>query len=122
MVYINYTLEVFNFLVAAQGEVDRSSPPADAYLVIYSVIDKASFQRAEDELGRLQDYDLLRARPAILVANKVDLVRSRAVSAQGEEYSLLMCSKRINVLTKIIKREYVLDMIYFTYDSSYTIF
>lgn len=67
-----------------QGEIDKSSSPADAYIVMYSVIDKASFQKAEDELGRLQDYELLRARPAILVANKVDLVRSRAVSTQGQ--------------------------------------
>ncbi|XP_054285799.1 GTP-binding protein GEM-like isoform X2 [Macrosteles quadrilineatus] len=75
-----------------KGEVDRSSPPADAYIVMYSVIDKASFQRAEDELGRLQDYDLLRARPAILVANKVDLVRSRAVNAQDGK--CLACTYR----------------------------
>jgi len=50
---------------------------------MYSVIDKASFQRAETELARLQDWELVRSRPAILVGNKVDLVRSRAVSSQG---------------------------------------
>ncbi|KAJ4432005.1 hypothetical protein ANN_20619, partial [Periplaneta americana] len=64
-------------------ELDRSNPP-DAFVVMYSVIDKASFQRAETELARLQDWELLRSRPAILVGNKVDLVRSRAVSSQGE--------------------------------------
>ncbi|KAG8316071.1 hypothetical protein J6590_059457 [Homalodisca vitripennis] len=74
------------------GEVDKTSAPADAYVVMYSVIDKASFQRAEDEMGRLQDYDLLRARPAILVANKVDLVRSRAVSSQDGK--CLACTYR----------------------------
>lgn len=56
---------------------------------MYSVIDKASFQRAEDELSRLQDFDLLRSRPAILVANKVDLARSRAVSSQGTGFYYL---------------------------------
>lgn len=56
---------------------------ADAYVIMYSVIDKASFQRAEAELTRLHDSDQLRNKPAILVANKVDLVRSRAVSSQG---------------------------------------
>lgn len=65
-----------------QGEIDKTIP-ADAYVVMYSVIDKASFQRAEDELGKLQDMEVLRSRPAIVVANKVDLVRSRAVSSQG---------------------------------------
>ncbi len=30
-----------------------------------------------------QDMDLIRTRPVILVANKIDLARSRAVSSQG---------------------------------------
>lgn len=51
--------------------------------MLFSVVDKASFLKAEAELTRLQDADLLRARPAILVANKIDLARSRAVSTQG---------------------------------------
>jgi GTPase SAR1 family protein len=66
-----------------QEELDRADPP-DAFVIMYSVIDKASFQRAETELARLQDWDLVRSRPAILVGNKVDLVRSRAVSSQGK--------------------------------------
>lgn len=57
---------------------------ADAYLVVYSVVDKSSFTRAEQILSYLQDKDLIRARPVILVANKIDLARSRAISAQGE--------------------------------------
>jgi len=55
---------------------------------MYSVIDKASFQRAETELARLQDWELVRSRPAILVGNKVDLVRSRAVSTQGTSWRI----------------------------------
>ena len=47
------------------------------------MIDKDSFLRAETELAHLQDADLLRTKPAILVANKIDLARSRAVSPQG---------------------------------------
>ncbi|XP_043278949.1 GTP-binding protein RAD isoform X2 [Venturia canescens] len=57
-------------------------PHPDAFVIMYSVIDKASFQRAEEYLARLHDQDLLRGRPAILVGNKVDLVRSRSVSTQ----------------------------------------
>ncbi|PSN37506.1 hypothetical protein C0J52_19977, partial [Blattella germanica] len=68
-------------LANTKVELDRSNPP-DAFVVMYSVIDKASFQKAETELARLQDWELLRSRPAILVGNKVDLVRSRAVSTQ----------------------------------------
>lgn len=64
-------------------EIDRSNPP-DAFVILYSVVDKASFLKAEIELTKLQDADLLRSRPAIIVANKIDLARSRAVSAQGK--------------------------------------
>ena len=64
-------------------ELDKIPHP-DAFVIMYSVIDKASFQRAEEYLSRLHDQDLLRGRPAILVGNKVDLVRSRSVSTQGK--------------------------------------
>lgn len=57
---------------------------ADAFLVVYSCVDKESFTRSKQIMSRLQDMDLLRTRPIILVANKIDLARSRAVSAQGE--------------------------------------
>lgn len=66
-----------------QTEFEKMPLP-DAFVVMYSVIDKASFQRAEEYLARLHDQDLLRGRPAILVGNKVDLVRSRVVSPQGK--------------------------------------
>ncbi|XP_020285306.1 GTP-binding protein RAD [Pseudomyrmex gracilis] len=67
-------------------------PLPDAFVVMYSVIDKASFQRAEEYLARLHDQDLLRGRPAILVGNKIDLVRSRVVSPQDGK--CLACTYR----------------------------
>ncbi|XP_041987773.1 GTP-binding protein REM 1 [Aricia agestis] len=66
---------------SVKEEIDRCEPP-DAFVIIYSVVDKSSFTRAEQELIRLLDTDLLRARPALLVGNKIDLARSRAVSTQ----------------------------------------
>jgi GTPase SAR1 family protein len=63
-----------------QGTIDG----CDAFLVIYSVVDKASFTRAEYFLSLLQDLDLLRSRCCILVGNKIDLARSRAISSQGK--------------------------------------
>lgn len=66
--------------LSSQEELEQ----ADAFLVVYSCIDKESFTRAKHILSRLQDMDLLRHRPTILVANKIDLARSRAVSAQGK--------------------------------------
>ncbi|KAL1516663.1 hypothetical protein ABEB36_000546 [Hypothenemus hampei] len=71
-------------------EIDRMNPP-DAFVVLYSVVDKASFLKAETELNRLQDLDLLRCRPAILVGNKIDLARSRAVSTQDGKCLACTC-------------------------------
>ncbi|XP_032665858.1 uncharacterized protein LOC116841696 isoform X2 [Odontomachus brunneus] len=74
-----------------KSELDKMPLP-DAFVVMYSVIDKASFQRAEEYLARLHDQDVLRGRPAILVGNKVDLVRSRVVSPQDGK--CLACTYR----------------------------
>lgn len=59
------------------------SKPADAYLVIFSVVDKNSFETAETILKNLREHEMLRSRPVILVGNKVDMARSREVTAQG---------------------------------------
>lgn len=56
----------------------------DAFVVVYSVVDKASFTQAEQLFSMLMDSELIRTRPVILVANKIDLARSRAVSSQGK--------------------------------------
>ncbi|MCL4125145.1 UNVERIFIED_CONTAM: hypothetical protein GTU68_049541 [Idotea baltica] len=50
------------------------------WLVVYSVTDKSSFQRAAEDLGKLQAANLIKGRVAILAGNKCELVRSRAVS------------------------------------------
>ncbi|KAK7082808.1 hypothetical protein SK128_019832 [Halocaridina rubra] len=62
-----------------QNEMARS-PPADGWMIVYSITDKASFQRAGEEMSRLNSGGLLRGRALILVANKCELVRSRAVN------------------------------------------
>ncbi|KAF7263712.1 hypothetical protein GWI33_001322 [Rhynchophorus ferrugineus] len=67
--------------LGSSKEINRTNPP-DAFVVLYSVVDKASFLKAEAELTRLQDLELLRSRPAIVAANKIDLARSRTVSTQ----------------------------------------
>lgn len=63
--------------------MNRNELP-DAFVMMYSVIDKTSFKTTEDELARLQNWDALRSRALIVVGNKIDLVRSRAVSTQGK--------------------------------------
>lgn len=66
------------------GSVDEMEEltKMDAFLVVYSVVDKATFNQAEQLLNMLHNMDLTRTRPTILVANKIDLARSRSVSAQ----------------------------------------
>lgn len=70
--------------ISLQEQIDG----CDGFLVIYSVVDKASFTRAEYFLSLLQDMDLLRSRCCILVGNKIDLARSRAISSQGKGTNL----------------------------------
>ncbi|XP_071552198.1 uncharacterized protein Rgk3 isoform X2 [Panulirus ornatus] len=62
-----------------QSEISRVTL-TDGWLIMYSITDKASFQRASEELSRLQTQGLLRGRAIVLVANKCELVRSRAVT------------------------------------------
>lgn len=56
----------------------------DAYVIVYSVTDKGSFEKASElriQLRRARQTDDV---PIILVGNKSDLVRSREVSVDGE--------------------------------------
>ncbi|CRK95398.1 CLUMA_CG008695, isoform A [Clunio marinus] len=79
------------FITDNSGDKDQIDG-CDAFLVIYSVVDKASFTRAEYFLSLLQDMDLLRSRCCILVGNKIDLARSRAISSQDGK--CLACTYR----------------------------
>lgn len=76
----------------------------DAFLVVYSVVDKASFTRAEYFLSILQDMDLLRSRCCILVGNKIDLARSRAISSQGESTPSVLYIHYANLILHLVLR------------------
>ncbi|XP_057377784.1 uncharacterized protein LOC130699531 [Daphnia carinata] len=82
---------VFTYCSNIKVEMNRNELP-DAFVMMYSVIDKTSFKTTEDELARLQNWDALRSRALILVGNKIDLVRSRAVSTQDGK--CLACAYR----------------------------
>ncbi|KAL4142716.1 hypothetical protein QTP88_005126 [Uroleucon formosanum] len=75
---------------------------ADAYLVIFSVVDKNSFETAETILKNLREHEMLRSRPAILVGNKVDMARSREVTAQVSG-SIWIDLDQINAVPIVIK-------------------
>ncbi|GAB6025898.1 GTP binding protein overexpressed in skeletal muscle, variant 2 [Chamberlinius hualienensis] len=55
------------------------------YVVVYSITDRNSFQRAEDILSYLWKGDYMRSKAVILAGNKTDLVRSRVVSTEGQK-------------------------------------
>lgn len=58
---------------------------ADAYLLLYSITDRASFLRASELRITLRRFCPARYTPIILVGNKCDLVRRREVPTSGKK-------------------------------------
>jgi len=56
-------------------------------------VDRNSFQKIETELRRIQELEFLRNKAIVVVGNKIDLARSRAVSTQGEKIGSLKAIK-----------------------------
>lgn len=67
---------------------ERYMQTGDAFLLLYSVTDRASFLRASELRINLRRFRPAQHTPIILVGNKCDLVRRREVSVTGEETSL----------------------------------
>jgi len=57
----------------------------DAYLIVYSITDRASFEKASELRIQLRRARQKEDIPIILVGNKSDLVRCREVSVAGKE-------------------------------------
>lgn len=55
----------------------------DAYLIVYSITDRASFEKASELRIQLRRARQTEDIPIILVGNKSDLVRCREVSVSG---------------------------------------
>ncbi|XP_014681058.1 PREDICTED: GTP-binding protein REM 1-like [Priapulus caudatus] len=53
---------------------------SDGYVIVYSITERTTFERAVDVLYTLHQYDEIKYKAAILVGNKSDLARSRVVS------------------------------------------
>lgn len=71
---------------------ERYMQTGDAYLLLYSVTDRASFLRASELRITLRRFRPAQHTPIILVGNKCDLVRRREVSVSGEQtQSLSFC-------------------------------
>ena len=63
---------------------DQCMRMGDAYIIVYSVTDKASFEKASELRIQLRRARQSENIPIILVGNKSDLVRSREVSVDGK--------------------------------------
>ncbi len=64
---------------------------ADAYIVIYSVTDRETFDDAVDVMYEIRKAKDRQNKPIILVANKQDVVRNKNVSPEGRSY-ITYCS------------------------------
>ncbi|XP_071038506.1 uncharacterized protein [Parasteatoda tepidariorum] len=62
----------------------------DAYIVVYSITDRNSFEKAIDILFKLRDRGCTINKAVILVGNKSDLVRTRAITV--DEAKSIACS------------------------------
>lgn len=60
----------------------------DAYIIVYSVTDKSSFEKASELRIQLRRARQSENIPIILVGNKSDLVRSREVSVDGKSLNI----------------------------------
>lgn len=67
--------------MCSQGDHDCSMHSGDAYLLLYSITDRASFLRASELRIILRRCRPAEHTPIILVGNKCDLVRRREVSS-----------------------------------------
>ena len=61
-----------------------------AVIVAYSIIDRASYHEAEKILNYLWKMSYNETKGIILVANKIDLERSRVISHEGKYMSVFM--------------------------------
>ncbi|ROT70608.1 hypothetical protein C7M84_011107 [Penaeus vannamei] len=78
MIFIDITLLVGPRLGQVEQYLSTFEP--HAFVVTYSVVERRSFQRAEEVLQLLWRLDVMTNRGVILVANKTDIVRSRSVT------------------------------------------
>ncbi len=69
----------------------KCSVTGDAYIVVYSITDRQSFQTAVQLIKNIREKELAdseisikRYTPIILVGNKSDLVRKRAVTKESK--------------------------------------
>ncbi len=87
MLSINFAMHnLFSLFLKdnSQWLKDQCMRMGDAYIIVYSVTDKSSFEKASELRIQLRRARQSENIPIILVGNKSDLVRSREVSIDGK--------------------------------------
>ena len=70
------------FLKIKPSSVFEITKDNDAFIIVYSISDKSSFQVAIEILKSIRTSEA-KNQPVILVGNKSDLVRKRSISREG---------------------------------------
>ncbi|CAG2195998.1 GTP-binding protein GEM-like [Mytilus edulis] len=96
-VQLNGEESTLEFLDSRENEINLESIQADAYLVIFSIAHRDTFDVASDLLSELR-VDLGSDRPIVLVGNKLDLVRKRKVNTEeAQDVSTVYDAKYMEV-------------------------
>ena len=74
----------FGIFIFIKVENQISTYNPEGYMVVYAVDDENSVVVAEQILSYLKSEDIIENQAVILVANKIDLVRSREISSAGK--------------------------------------
>ncbi|KAF2353562.1 Small GTPase superfamily [Trinorchestia longiramus] len=81
----SYESEIVFVNVSSMEEFqEETCQDVAGWVVVYSITDKASFQKAGELLEKLKSMLLLRNKAIAVVGNKCELVRSRAVNVDGK--------------------------------------
>ena len=75
-------LNSFCIFIKVENQISTYNP--EGYMVVYAVDDENSVVVAEQILSYLKSEDIIESQAVILVANKIDLVRSREISSAGK--------------------------------------
>ncbi|KAH9491625.1 hypothetical protein Btru_031072 [Bulinus truncatus] len=71
-----------DFLTPLESLDLHSVSTPDAFVIVFTIDDRSTFERATDLLYELRKMDGWTG-PVILVANKCDLVRTRGITTEG---------------------------------------
>lgn len=79
-------IKLFSTIPTQQVENSLSTYEPHACIIVYSIVQKSSFRCAEEILNYLWRENVTKDKAVIVVGNKADLARSRAISTAGNSW------------------------------------